>query len=213
MLEFIEKMEYSMLVSKSRYLCARVFGRFADSATKVRKAPSAQVFSPDSSSFRRKAGRLLLAFSWIGGLLCGIWFISAAGIPLFSWMRDGILAPVSIRRMLCVTLLPFLLSAIAVCASGSALLYALAFFKAFSMACVDVAIQALWGEAGWLMRWLFSFTSLHSAPLLYGFLLSHVGREDGLPFWEAAWLFSAVSLLGSIDFFIIAPMLARLIYS
>lgn len=202
-----------MLVSKSRSLCARDSCPFDVSTTKAASARMTQFFSPPSARFRRKVGRFFLAFCWVGGLMCGMWFCSAAGMPLLLRMHPGFPGPVSIRCMLCTTLLPFLLCAIAVCGSCSAFLYVLAFAKGFSIACVGLAIQAGWGEAGWLMRWLLTFSSLLSAPLLYGFLLRHVGRSGGLTFSRAAWLFSAAAVLASAHSFIIAPMLVRLIYS
>lgn len=201
-----------MVVLKSRYGCARVFRPFAVSATKGGAPTMAQVFRPSASSIRRIVGRSFLAFFWLGGLLCGIWFYSAAGMPLFPGMRDGPLAPVSIHRMLCITLLPFLLSSVAAFVSSRLLLYLLAFSKAFSLACVGLSIQVLWGEAGWLMRWLFSFGSFAGAPVLYWFLSRHVGREGRVSFPEVAWVFSAAAWLGSIHYFVIAPVLARLIH-
>lgn len=93
------------------------------------------------------------------------------------------------------------------------MLYGLAFAKAFAVSYVGIGICFAWGEAGWLVRWLLMFSSIHDAPLLYGFWLRHVGQRGRLSFCEAAWLASAVAFWGSIDSFIIAPMLARLIYS
>lgn len=202
-----------MVVFKSRNSCAHLSGSGSVSATRVLASSSAQIFRFPSGSFRRKVGRSFLACCWIGGLICGICFCLNAGMSLFSWMRDGLLGPVSIRPMLCVTLLPFFLAAVAVFASGSGLLFGLAFAKGFSMACVGLAVQLLWADGGLLMRWLLLFASIHTAPLLYGFCLRHVGRDCPPSFAEIAWLLTAGCSLGSIDYFIIVPFLARLIHS
>lgn len=202
-----------MVVFKSRNSCALLSGRRSVSATRAASSPSAQIFSSHSVLFRRKAGRFFLACCWIGGMICGIWFCSGAGMSLFSWMRDGLLGPVSICPMLCVTLLPFLLSAIAVFASSPGLLYGLVFAKGFSLASVGFAIQCLWGSGGFLMRWFLTFSALHTAPLFYGFCLRHVQPEGESSFSNVAFSLALACVIGSIDYFIIVPFLARLIHS
>lgn len=203
-----------MVESKSRYSCARRPVPFAVSATKASGVPAGRIFGLHPEGYRRRAGRLFLAGFWIGGLVCGTVFCSAAGIPLSSRMRAGLMAPVSIQRMLCTSLLPFLLTAVALLASRAVFLYGLAFCKAFSMACAGVAMAGVWGQGVWLSRWLVSFSGLMAAPLLYGFWLRCLSRPRfGLTLPGALWLACAAAGIGSFDYFIIAPLVARLIHS
>lgn len=202
-----------MVESKSRYSCARKVPPFAVSATGVSGVPAAWFFSRHPAGYRRRAGRLFLAVCWICGLLCGVIFVSTAGIPLSPRMRPGLGAPVSIRRMLCTSLLPFFLTAVALLASGPVFLYGLAFGKAFSLACAGLLVSCLWDGGAWLARGLVCFTGTLAAPLLYGFWLRCLsGPRFALTPPRAAWLACMAAALGSIDYFIIAPLLARLIY-
>lgn len=202
-----------MLVLKSRSYCASSPDRDDVSATMKVRSHLVPFFHLSSASDQRKVCRFLLAFCWISGLICGIGLCYAAGPCFVSWMRGVCAVPVSIGRLIAITLLPFLLSALAVFASHPRLLFGIAFVRGFSLSFVCAAISLSWGSAGWLARWLLCFGSLLSAPILYGCWLRHLSGHRTFSFWEAALLLSAAGSIGSCHYFFIAPLLARVIHS
>lgn len=201
-----------MLVLKSRSYCARSVDTGDVSATMGIGSRLAPFFHMFSASLQRKGCRFLLAFCWISGLVSGIGLCRAAGPSFVSWMRGVCQCPVSIGRQCALTMLPFLLSATAVFASRPGLLYSIAFGKGCLLSFVAAAVQSGWGSAGWLARWLICFGSLLSAPVLYGYWLRHIGRRRNFSLWKTALLFAVAGGIGSIHFFIIAP-LAHVIHS
>ena len=173
----------------------------------------ARFFSFVLPDLRRKGCRLLLAFSWLAGLLCGLASYIFAGDSLDSLMRGAVFGSVSISGLLSVTILPFLFSAFAVYVRKPRLLHIAAFGKAFALSFVCLGIMHACGSAGWLVRWLLCFSSCAFAPVLYLYWLRHISGSRRFSFGEAALVFSAAVLIGSVDFTIVAPFLARLIYS
>lgn len=202
-----------MVVFKSRSDTISTARRFDISAKKRQTHIQHPPLSWKTEQLRRKVCRLVLAFFWLSGLLAGVAFYSPAGHILDPWMRGRAFAPVSIRPLLCVTLLPFLFSAFAVFISRPRLIYLVAFSKAFLLGLIGLAVQRCWGSAGWLARWMLCFSSAASGPLLYWYWLRHIDGRREYAFSETALLFSSAAILGSIHFFIIVPLAARLIYS
>lgn len=159
----------------------------------------------------RKGCRFFLAFSWLAGLACGILVYLSAGNFLLSLMRSTLYVPVSIVGLLCVTTFPFLLSAFAVFLSKPVLLLPICFGKAFLFAFASIGILQAFGSAGWLLRWLLLFSDCASIPLLYWFWLRYLPGYRSLSGWEAASMLSLWLLIGSVNYSVISPLLARLI--
>lgn len=129
------------------------------------------------------------------------------GFPEFSDAR-----PVSIVSLLGVTMFPFLLSAFAVYISEPWLLLIVSFGDAFVLSFVSLGVMRCGGSAGWLVRWLLVFSASLASPLMYLYWLRHLtGRRrfDGL---EAACVLCLCALIGSVDFRLVSPLLARLIH-
>lgn len=202
-----------MVVFESRSDTVPATRRFDISATKRQALIPHPPLLRNAELLRRKVCRLVLAFSWLTGLLAGFAFYSPAGHILDPWMCGRAFAPVSIRPLLCVTLLPFLFSAFAVFISRPWLIYPLAFSKAFLLGLIGLAVQRCWGSAGWLARWMLCFSSAASGPLLYWYWLRHIDGRQGYAFSETALVFSSAAILGSMNFFVIVPLAVRLIYS
>lgn len=211
MLEFFDKMEYSMFVSKSSFSNDDGFPFIGFSATSS-SISLTHFANALSDSFWCKARRFLLAVFWLLGLLSGTAIPFLAGNFFASQMRDTCFGVVSIMGLLYVVLLPFLLSALAVFLSQIWALYILAFGKALLVGTVGLYIQISF-SGGWLLRWLLCFGSLALLPALYWYWLSHVGTRRKFSFVQWALTVSVATLLGSIDYFIIVPFLARLIHS
>lgn len=152
-----------------------------------------------------------LALCWTAGLGCGVasWFLADDSIS--SLMRSSLDGSVSIVSLLCVTGLPFLLSAFAVFLSGNRLLWGIAFGKGFLFSFVSMGTLASFGCAGWLLQLLLCFSDLVSLPILYWFWIrSSRIRGEGMgccTLLTAALLF----LIGSMDYCLVVPYLADLI--
>lgn len=153
---------------------------------------------------------LLLAFFWLSGILAGIRMYACSGISFASWMR-GSLGAVSIVSLTTVTLLPFLLSAIAVSLSCRWLIYPLAIGKGLSFSFVSMGCLCSFGCSGWLIGCLFCFSELISVPMLYWFWLRCLrGKGKGFAA-EVTLLCSLCFLIGSVDYCLVSPFLAMLI--
>lgn len=171
----------------------------------------ARFFCPGSSLWWRRGCRFFLACSWLSGLVCGILVSLSAGSLLVSLMRSTLYVPVSIVGLLCVTILPFLFSALAVFLSRPGLLLPICFAKAFLLAFVSVGILRAFGSAGWLLRWLLLFGDCASVPVLYWFWLRYISGNRPLCGWEAISMLSLGLLIGSVNYSVISPFLVRLI--
>lgn len=167
--------------------------------------------SSDLLHWRRKGSKLILAFSWLLGLICGILVCLSAGNSFASWMRSTVYGAVSIVSLLFVTILPFLFSALAVYLSKPVLLLVICFCKAFLLSYVSLGVYQAFGSAGWLVRYLLSFSECMSAPLLYWCWQRYLLGKASLFGWESAYAFALAVLIGSADYCIISPFLASLI--
>lgn len=184
----------------------------ADSIPKEVTRLMAQLFHRNMPAWWRKYCFLFLAFCWIAGLLSGTSACLAAGDSLNSLMRGAAARPVSIVSLLGVTMFPFLLSAFAVYISEPWLLLIVSFGDAFVLSFVSLGVMRCGGSAGWLVRWLLVFSASLASPLMYLYWLRHLtGRRrfDGL---EAACVLCVCALIGSVDFRLVSPLLARLIH-
>lgn len=168
-------------------------------------------YCPGTPHRRRKGRRFLLACCWIAGLLCGAWTGLSADSFLFLWLRGILWATPSMAGLLCVVLLPFLLSTLVVFLFRPGLLLLVCFGKAFLYAFASVSVLLAFGSAGWLFRWLLLFSDCVCAPVLYWFWLRYLPGDRRLCVWDTAWMLSMGLLAGSLNYSVVAPFLARLI--
>lgn len=159
----------------------------------------------------RVGGRFFLAFSWIAGLICGVWFFLAADNYSVALMRGCHHSAVSIVCLLAFTALPFLLSIFMAFTSKPALILLVCFCRAFLFSFVSFGIIQCYGSSAWLLRNLLLFHDCAAIPILYFFWLR--GMSDTRFFYslEAFLLLSLSTLIGSIDYSIISPFAAYLI--
>ena len=169
----------------------------------------ARLFHLSFPEWWRKYRSVLLALCYLAGLFFGVFVFRSADERLELLMRGAFSGTVSIVGLLCVTILPFLFSAFAVFLSRPVLLFLVSFVQAFAFSFVSLGILRCSGSAGWLTRWLLCFSGSVFAPVLYLYWQRHLTRPfSGL---EAAGMLSVCLLIGSIDYCLISPFLARLI--
>ena len=193
----------------SVYACAMYTS--ADSIPKEVTCFMAQFFRRNLPSWWRKYCFLLLAFCWMAGLVSGSRAFLSAGDTLDSVMRGALIGSVSIVGLLCAALFPFLLSAFAVFISEPWLLLPVSFGDAFVFSFVSLGVTQCAGSAGWLIRWLLVFSASLLSPLLYLYWLRHLPGGRRFDSLEAACILCICALIGSADFRLISPLLARLI--
>lgn len=184
----------------------------ADSIPKEVTRLMAQLFHRNKPVWWRKYCFLFLAFCWTAGLLSGASVYLAAGDSLNSLMRGAISRPVSIVSLLCVTMFPFLLSAFAVYISEPWLLLPVSFGDAFVLSFVSLGVTQCGGSAGWLVRWLLVFSASLASLLKYLYWLRHLSGQRRFSSLEAAYVLCLCALIGSVDFRLVSPLLARLIH-
>ena len=165
----------------------------------------------DLSRSPRKFSYCVLALFWTGGLASGIWTWCFADDSIVSLMRSAVSGSVSIVSLLCVTGLPFLLSAFAVFLSSPWALWFLALGKGFVTSFVAMGTAACFGCAGWLIRLLLCFSDFVGTPLLYWYWLRCFRNCGNKPALHTILVGALLFLIGSVDYCLVAPFLADLI--
>ena len=161
---------------------------------------------------QRKIRTVFLAFFWCMGLLTGAILAQYSGEIHFSLMRRAAACSVSIVGLFTV-LLPFLFTAFAVVLSNCFLFYPIAFLKALTFSYHACVVSAAFGDAGWLVRYLFLFTDACTIPVLLWIWIRGSGnRCIGLLHGTGICVLIACAV-GLIDFCIVSPFLAMLISS
>ena len=169
----------------------------------------ARFLHPFVSGTFRKCAPGVLALSWVLGLGFGGLVFRYAGSHLVSRMPLAAMSQPSIPGLLTSSLLPFLFSAFAVYFSVPRLLYGICFCKAFLLGYVTCGVFRAFGEAGWLVRWLFLFTDLWCAALLYHYCRRHISGLRGVSFHSLCMYGSLLILAALVDRQFISPLLQR----
>jgi hypothetical protein len=144
------------------------------------------------------------------GMFCGFIFANCSD-SFVSLMRQAASCPVTIVGLFAVLFLPFLLTAFAVLISCPAAVLLLAFGKAFLVGACSAACVLTFGGSGWLIRMLLLFSDFASIPVLYWLWLQCFSRENRCMIYSFLITFTALVVIGSIDFCVIAPFLASVI--
>ena len=118
------------------------------------------------SSRRRKAAAFVLAFVWVLGTVSGIVCSCCPMVDSASLMRRALLAPVSIVSFLCVSFLPFVMSAILAFLDCPLGIYGICFWKAFLHGFVSAGLITCFPDWGWLIR-CFLLLGDGALPILY----------------------------------------------
>lgn len=148
-----------------------------------------------------------LALVWMLGMLGGLSAYAASNSSLIAWMRLAPLGRVSIVHLVAVTFFPFLISALAVYFSWSMLLLPVCFCRAALLSFFSMGLAV---AAGWPVACLLLCRSWVSVPPLYRFWRRHLSGEP-IRMGEIWNLVVLCFFLGSVDYWIISPVIRRLI--
>ena len=148
--------------------------------------------------------------AWISGLLLGIAF--TYGTQAFSSLMLGTLdRPLSIVGLGTVFLLPYLLTAVAVWVNRPVMLIPLAFCKAFLFVVCAASVDLIFGNAGCIVRLLLLFSDGASLPVLFRLWLRCMDPSGDNLTRDFVISLGLFLLIGSIDYWVIAPFLALVI--
>ena len=159
----------------------------------------------------RKWNKLFLALLWVAGLIAGGFVFRYTGSNLASQMPLAVASQPSIFSLLMSSLLPFLFSAYAVYIGLPRILYGIGFLKAFGLGYLSNSVVYAFGSGGWLVRWLFLFTDISAAAVLYCYCHRHISGVRNMSagsFSAYAGIIAAVSFL---DYGVISRLLLRVL--
>lgn len=160
------------------------------------------------SDLWRKGCTILLALSFLSGLLLGVFTYLTAEDSLFLLMRSTFHDSVSIVTLLSVACLPFFFSAFAVYISRPGFIVAVSFGKAFLFAFASLAIYGcIYGFERVLFR-LIIFTDFLSMTVMYFFWLRHLSGERVVSFPVLGMYLSLIILIESLYFRYFSPLWA-----
>lgn len=156
---------------------------------------------------QRKTPAATLALIWslsVGvGIVCGI----RSDLSLLYPCLDGAM---SWTGTLCISVLPFLLSVIAVFFHIFGLLYAVCAVKAFLLGFISMGCIASGTSFVWIVRWFLMFSDLMAAPVLYLYWLRRLEGNTR----ESALGYAGILVLISVtDYTFIAPTLQGYLHS
>lgn len=161
------------------------------------------IYSADFRRFRRPA----LAFSWLLGLLCGVWLFRTQGSSLRAFFPDAASGSVTLFSLLLSGVVPLLMSAVAVYCASDVLIFGICFLKAMLYAYLGCGVLAAFAQAGWLVRGLLLFTDTLGCAVLYWFW-DRIIRDPQAGKLQAVLCCAAVLLvIASADLQYFAPLL------
>ena len=151
----------------------------------------------------RKYATACLAYSWILGLISGLWVVHYADLSLPEIENSfRYYTPVSIFS---IALLPVLISALVVFAEQFWLLLPISFLKAFSFAYVSALVIGSYGPASWLVQLLLVFSDCISLPFLWLFWCRMLKSTHRITFSMVLPITLVAFSIGVLDFKVISP--------
>ena len=122
----------------------------------------------------RKSPYILLALSWLLGLVSGAVLFRCCNVYLLSVMPSVLVSRLSIVNSLLSLLLPFLFSAVAVYLSCPAMLWVVCFAKALCFGYISCGVFLLFPDCGWLVHALLLFSDQICVILLLVYWQRHI---------------------------------------
>lgn len=148
--------------------------------------------------------KILLTVAWVAGTIAGSLFVRTNPFDFVSVMRMLSTQHVSIvGGVICIGL-PIFLSSVCVKYLPGFALCVIAFVKAFTYFCCLSALVIVYGQAGWLVRWLFFFSDSCSVPVLIWFWYRNIDRKNAAPWKDLRLCVAIGALILCIDYFVVS---------
>ena len=165
-----------------------------------------------SEVFWRSSGSrlFLLGLSWVAGLLLGAWAAFHSSADVFSLMLAAMNCRMSIVGVVLAYIFPLIVTGVAAFLSIPLLLPILAFLKAYLFGFSTCCISIVFGDAAWLMQFLFLFKDILTAiPLLWLWFRILCGNNHSINRVFPV-IFICSMWIGYLDIAEISPIIAEL---
>lgn len=152
----------------------------------------------------------LLVCIWLVGLLSGT-LIFFFGLPHFASTLTMVCSVFfAEKRNLLFTILPFLLSALAVSFRRPSWLFLVCWIKATLVSFTYSLLCLYYGQAGWLVRWFLYFVDVCSMPLLFFYWLRNLSPSRTSVWYEYVIYCLALIIFMLLDYRFIAPYAVKI---
>ena len=159
----------------------------------------------------RKWDKLFLASLWVAGLIAGSFVFRYSGSKFVPQMPLAVASQPSIFPLLISTLLPLLFSAYAVYIGAPRVLYGICFLKAWGLGYLSCCIFVAFGDAGWLVRWLFLFSDIFAAATLYFYCYRYISGVRKLSAGSFSAYAGIMAVVSFLDYSVISRLLLRVL--
>jgi len=168
------------------------------------------IFSSDILKSKCNAHVWFLAVLWVVCLFFGRRIALQTEDYLFAMMHTAVSVRVSIVDLLVLQLIPFCLSALAVYISVPYIIYPVCAVKAFLGGYSLGTIGIVYGDAGWLIRFLYLFTDTIMSPLLLWYWFKHISGANHSRHKHFKYVLLGLSAAAALEYFVISPFLVVL---
>ena len=146
-----------------------------------------------------------LAICWCAGLVLGSITAVSMSDMLVVMLHNCVFIRPLLMRIICVSLLPFLLSAFALYIDEPWILLLIAAIKSFGFGFCAAGVSLAFEHSSWLVRSFFLFSDVISLPLLYFYLLRSISGKEKLSIHLHAVLFCVFLGIGIVDYCFVSP--------
>lgn len=157
------------------------------------------------TSFWSRNYKYLLVGSWVAGLLTGQFLLMRADASVHIMLHSAVLQPASLAGLLVAAVIPFVFAAIVVSFSRPWMLVLLCFARSLMFSYIVLGIAVSFGDACWLIRWLFLFSRFVTASLEYWYWHRCIAKGCGFDVVFFMFLLSIIFLVVSFDYCIVMP--------
>ena len=154
--------------------------------------------------------RIVLCLVWMAGLLFGC-IIALTGNSVFlAWMRSAVFQPVSIVGLLVSVFLPLLLTYISFVIKKPIILLIVCFLKAAAFAFCGTLIHQCYGNASWLVGYLYLFSDSFFAIFLFALWYRRLDCSRTTGSFELPLCVLVGVLLAAVEYLLVSPLLLGL---
>ncbi len=154
--------------------------------------------------------KLYIMTVWLSGLLAGIFF-SVQNKDLVLPMMYTSFTGTSLLNLLIAVTFPFVVSGLILYFTTSWFLLPIIFFKAFLFSYCSCFISIAFVDAGWLLRWLFLFSSSFNVFFLLWFWFITIACDKS-HIAILTFIFTSIAIIiAVIDYLIVLPFTALLL--
>ena len=168
-------------------------------------------FLSNKPAFRCSWCAIILAFSWIAGLLCGLFFVSKAAEPLSLLMHTAVYNHITLFGLAAVLFLPLIASAAAVYLGAHILIFPICFIKSFAFGVCLCGVSVAFGSAGWLVRVLLLFSDSCMIVVLLWFWYRHLTGDRSVLRRDTVLCAAVALFVGLVDYLFVSPFFAGLL--